>query len=151
MSTILERPIIILIAEDDKDDRLLIEEALTTNKLANTRYFVTNGQDLIDFLYNRGRYEDKEKYPRPGVILLDLNMPVKDGREALAEIKADHDLAHIPVIVLTTSKEEEDIFRTYNLGVTSFLTKPISFNTLIDVIMNLNKYWFEIVEFDEES
>jgi CheY-like chemotaxis protein len=146
-----ERPIVIIIAEDDEEDRLLVKEALETSKLANETHFVANGEELLDYLHNRNHYRDKEKYPRPGIILLDLNMPIKDGREALREIKADEDLSHIPVIVLTTSKEEEDIFKTYNLGVTSFLTKPVSFKELVNVILNLNKYWFEIVEYPSEQ
>ena len=108
--------------------------------------FVENGEELMDYLHNRGSFADKDKYPTPGLILLDLNMPKKDGREALKEIKSDEHLRVIPVVVLTTSKAEEDILRTYDLGVSSFITKPVTFAALVDVMRTLSKYWFEIVE-----
>jgi len=107
---------------------------------------VTGLNGLLDFLRRRGRYADPAAAPRPGLILLDLNMPRKDGREALAEIKADPDLRRIPVVVLTTSKAEEDIYRTYDLGVNSFITKPVTFEGLVSVMKALGQYWFEIVE-----
>lgn len=141
-----KRPIIILIADDDAEDRMLIKEALDESRLTNAVQFVENGEELMDYLHNRGNFTDKEKYPTPGLILLDLNMPKKDGREALKEIKADDHLRVLPVVVLTTSKAEEDILRTYNLGVSSFITKPVSFSSLVDVMKTLSKYWFEIVE-----
>ena len=140
------RPIIILIAEDDAEDRMLVKEALDESRLTNQMQFVENGEELMDYLHNRGKYADKQKYPTPGLILLDLNMPKKDGREALKEIKGDDHLRVIPVVVLTTSKAEEDILRTYDLGVSSFITKPVTFASLVDVMKTLSKYWFEIVE-----
>lgn len=140
------KPITILIADDDNDDRMLIKEALIESRLKNGLRFVEDGEQLMDYLLNRGEYKDKEKNPSPGLILLDLNMPKKDGREALREIKADPALRSIPVIVLTTSKAEEDIIKTYNLGVNSFITKPVSFSALVDIMKTLNKYWLEIVE-----
>ncbi|WP_299701396.1 response regulator [uncultured Pontibacter sp.] len=140
------RPIVILIADDDAEDRMLIKEALEENRLSNAIQFVENGEELMDYLHNRGRFNDKEKYQTPGLILLDLNMPKKDGREALKEIKADEHLRVLPVVVLTTSKAEEDILRTYDLGVSSFITKPVTFTALVDVMRTLSKYWFEIVE-----
>jgi CheY-like chemotaxis protein len=140
------RPIIILIADDDAEDRMLIKEALDENRLTNAVQFVENGEELMDYLHNRGKFTDKEKYQTPGLILLDLNMPKKDGREALKEIKADEHLRVLPVVVLTTSKAEEDILRTYDLGVSSFITKPVTFSSLVDVMRTLSKYWFEIVE-----
>jgi CheY-like chemotaxis protein len=140
------RPIVILIADDDAEDRMLIKEALDENRLSNAIQFVENGEELMDYLHNRGKYTDKEKYQTPGLILLDLNMPKKDGREALKEIKADDHLRVLPVVVLTTSKAEEDILRTYDLGVSSFITKPVTFTALVDVMRTLSKYWFEIVE-----
>ncbi|MBX0332330.1 response regulator [Pontibacter sp. HSC-14F20] len=140
------RPIVILIADDDAEDRMLIKEALDENRLSNAIQFVENGEELMDYLHNRGRFTDKEKYQTPGLILLDLNMPKKDGREALKEIKADEHLRVLPVVVLTTSKAEEDILRTYDLGVSSFITKPVTFSSLVDVMRTLSKYWFEIVE-----
>jgi len=140
------RPIIILIADDDAEDRMLVKEALDESRLTNQMQFVENGEELMDYLHNRGKYADKQKYPTPGLILLDLNMPKKDGREALKEIKGDDHLRVIPVVVLTTSKAEEDILRTYDLGVSSFITKPVTFASLVDVMKTLSKYWFEIVE-----
>ena len=140
------RPIVILIADDDAEDRMLIKEALDENRLSNAIQFVENGEELMDYLHNRGRFSDKDKYQTPGLILLDLNMPKKDGREALKEIKADEHLRVLPVVVLTTSKAEEDILRTYDLGVSSFITKPVTFTALVDVMKTLSKYWFEIVE-----
>ncbi|MGZ3703112.1 MAG: response regulator, partial [Bdellovibrionota bacterium] len=118
------RPISILVADDDADDRLMIRDALTENRLANGLNFVTDGEELMDYLLRKGKYSDPTNSPRPGLILLDLNMPRKDGREALKEIKANPNLRGIPVVVLTTSKAEEDVYRTYNLGVNSFITKP---------------------------
>lgn len=139
-------PIVILLADDDPDDRMLAKEALEESRLANRLLFVEDGEELIDYLYQRGSYADPEIAPRPGIILLDLNMPRKDGREALREIKADPQLRAIPVVVLTTSKAEEDIYRTYDLGVSSFITKPVTFEGLVEVMQALGKYWFEIVE-----
>lgn len=139
-------PITILIADDDEDDRFLAEEALGESRLANNLRFVTDGEDLMDYLKRRDRYAAEGSAPRPGLILLDLNMPRKDGREALAEIKADPELRRIPVVILTTSQAEEDIFRTYDLGANSFITKPVSFEGLVRVMRELQKYWIEIVE-----
>ena len=140
------RSIIILIADDDAEDRMLVKEALEESRLNNNIQFVENGEELLDYLHNRGKFTDKDQYPTPGLILLDLNMPKKDGREALKEIKTDDHLRMIPVVVLTTSKAEEDILRTYDLGVSSFITKPVTFSSLVDVMKTLSKYWFEIVE-----
>jgi CheY-like chemotaxis protein len=135
----------ILLADDDPDDRMLAQEALEENKLANDLHFVENGEELLDFLYQRGKFTP-ETAPRPGLILLDLNMPKKDGREALREIKADPNLRRIPIIVLTTSKTEEDIYKSYDLGVSSFITKPVTFDDLVQVTRQIGKYWFGIVE-----
>lgn len=136
---------VILMADDDPDDRMLAKEALAENKLANDLYFVENGEELLDYLYQRGKF-NSENAPRPGLILLDLNMPKMDGREALKEIKMDTKLRKIPVIVLTTSKAEEDIIRTYELGVNSFITKPVTFDELVEVTRQIGRYWFGIVE-----
>ena len=136
----------ILLADDDAEDRMLITDALKESRLKNNIQCVENGEELLDFLNNRNKYSDKSKFPLPGIILLDLNMPRKDGREALREIKADNRLRHIPIIILTTSKAEEDILKTYNIGVNSFITKPVSFNSMVETMKTLNKYWFEIVE-----
>ncbi len=140
------RPITILMADDDADDRLLTQEALEESRLANDLRFVEDGEELMDYLYRRDKYVDPNLSPRPGLILLDLNMPRKDGREALEEIKADPALRRIPVVVLTTSSVEEDIFRTYDLGASSFITKPVTFEGLIEVINTLGIYWLEVVE-----
>ena len=139
-------PITILIADDDPEDRMLVEDAFIESRLVNDLRFVEDGEELMDFLYRRGRYSDPVSSPRPGVILLDLNMPRKDGREALKEIKSDPRLRQIPVVVLTTSRTEEDIFRSYDLGVNSFITKPVTFVAMIELMKTLGKYWFEIVE-----
>lgn len=143
------RPIEILLADDDAEDRMLIMDALKESRLKNNIQCVENGEELIDFLYNKNKFSDKSKYTLPGIILLDLNMPKKDGREALKEIKADKNLRSIPIVILTTSKAEEDILKTYNLGVNSYITKPVSFSAMVDVMKTLNKYWFEIVELPE--
>lgn len=137
--------ITILMADDDDDDFLLTKKALAESKLANTLVRVSDGEELIDYLKQRGKYKGSET-PRPGMILLDLNMPKKDGREALKEIKADKELRDIPVVVFTTSKAEEDIFRTYQLGSNSFITKPVTFDKLVKVIAALGVYWFKIVK-----
>ena len=144
------KPITILMAEDDPDDQLLTEEAFSEALLANDLRFVEDGEELMDYLYRRGRYADASNSPHPGLILLDLNMPRKDGREALEEIKADPNLRRIPIVVLTTSKAEEDILRTYDLGVSGFITKPVEFESLVEVVKVLGKYWFEIVELPPE-
>ena len=144
-------PIVILLVDDDADDRMLARDALAESRLANDLREVEDGEQLLDYLQRRGKYADPAVSPRPGLILLDLNMPRKDGREALKEIKADPNLRHIPVVVLTTSKAEEDIYRTYNLGVSSFITKPVSFEGLVSVMRVLGKYWFEIVELPPEK
>lgn len=141
-----KRSIVILIADDDAEDRMLLKEALEENRLKNTIQFVENGEELMDYLYHKGRFADIEKYSTPGLILLDLNMPKKDGREALKEIKEDSHLRLIPVVVLTTSKAEEDILNTYDLGVSSYITKPVTFGSLVDTMKKLTQYWFEIVE-----
>jgi CheY-like chemotaxis protein len=138
-------PIVILMADDDADDRFLAEDALKEAKVNNHLRFVVDGEDLMDYLCNRGKYIDVAANPRPGLLLVDLNMPRKDGREAIAEIKKDPDLCRIPIVVLTTSKAEEDVLRTYELGVAGYVTKPVSFEGLVEVMKAIGKYWFEIV------
>ncbi len=144
-------PIVILMADDDEDDILLTQKALHQGKLLNKLYCVQDGEALLDYLFHRGAYTDAEKAPRPGIILLDLNMPKKDGREALKEIKAHSDVKDIPIVVFTTSKAEEDIYRSYKLGVNSFITKPVTFERLVEVMQTLGKYWFEIVTLPSEE
>jgi two-component system, response regulator len=138
----------ILLADDDEEDRELAREALQGSRLANEMKFVADGQDLLDYLRHEGRWSEEDS-PRPGIILLDLNMPKKDGREALQEIKADESLRRIPIVVLTTSKDEADVLATYDLGVSSFITKPVTFGGLVDVMKTWTQYWFEIVELSE--
>ncbi len=144
-------PIVILMADDDPDDRQLTREAFEEAKLANELKFVEDGVELLDYLHRRGKFADPASSPRPGLILLDLNMPRKDGREALAEIKTDPILRRIRVVVLTTSKAEEDILRSYNLSAASYITKPVTFEALVDVIRTLGKYWLEIVELPDNG
>lgn len=141
--------IIILMADDDPDDRLLTRDAFLENKLQNTLLFVNDGVELMDYLLQRGAY-NSENAPRPGLILLDLNMPKMDGREALSEIKQHPDLKRIPVVILTTSKADEDILESYNLGVNSFICKPVSFNRLVEVTARLGEYWLQIVKLPSE-
>ena len=134
-------------ADDDEDDRLLTQEALEENRITSDQLrFVEDGQELIDYLLHEGKYSEVSSAPRPDLILLDLNMPRKDGREALKEIKEHPDLRQIPIVVLTTSKADEDILRTYNLGVSSFITKPVDFQSMVKIMKTLGDYWFEIVE-----
>jgi CheY-like chemotaxis protein len=140
------KPITILMADDDEEDLLLSRSALEACRLANDLHCVRNGEELLDYLYRRGEYAELASSPRPGLILLDLNMPRKDGREALQEIKADPEFRHIPIVILTTSKAEEDIYRTYDLGANSYITKPVTFNSLVEVMQSLGRYWFEIVD-----
>ena len=139
------KPITIVLADDDPDDRLLASEAMAESLLANSLVTVEDGRQLLDYLQCEGEWAGREP-GHPGLILLDLNMPRMDGRQALAEIKADPDLRRIPVVVLTTSKAEEDILRTYELGVNSFITKPVTFEGLVTVMRELGRYWLEIVE-----
>jgi CheY-like chemotaxis protein len=132
-------------ADDDADDRLLAKDALAECRLPNELHFVENGEDLLDYLKSRGKYAGAP-HPRPGLILLDLNMPRKDGREALRELKLDPDLRKIPVVVLTTSKADTDISKIYELGANSFIAKPVTFDSLVNVMKIISNYWLGIVE-----
>ncbi|MBA1145767.1 response regulator [Ectothiorhodospiraceae bacterium WFHF3C12] len=140
------QPIPILMAEDDPEDRLLTREAFREGRLANPLFFVEDGEALMDYLRRRGSYADEALYPFPGVVLLDLNMPRKDGRTCLAEIKRDPGLRHLPVVVLTTSAQEEEVVRSYDLGANSFVSKPVDFNKLVGIVQTFGCYWFSIVE-----
>ncbi len=140
-----ERPIAILVADDDADDRMLMKDALVESRLADELTFVEDGEQLLDYLHRRGEYADPAVSPRPGLILLDLNMPRKDGRETLREIKSDTSLRSIPVVVLTTSSDEEDIISSYDLGASSYIVKPETFEELLAAAQILRKYWFEVV------
>jgi CheY-like chemotaxis protein len=139
-------PIVILMADDDPDDRMFAREALEESRVVNELRFVEDGEELLEYLNRTGRYVEPGSAPRPGVILLDLNMPRKDGREALAEIKGHPSLRRIPIVILTTSRSEEDIVHSYDLGVNSFITKPVTFEGLVEVMKALGRYWIEIVE-----
>jgi CheY-like chemotaxis protein len=143
--------IVILLADDDEEDRMLACDALTESRLSNDIYCANDGEDLMDYLHRRGKYSPPAKAPRPGLILLDLNMPKKDGREALREIKADPHLRQIPVVVMTTSKTHDDIFQSYDSGASSFISKPVTFDGLIDVMKGLGRYWFEIIDLPKEE
>ncbi len=141
-----KQSVAILMADDDADDRFLAADALREARVHNRINFVTNGEELMDYLMRRGAYADDEKYPLPGLILLDLNMPRMDGREALKEMKQNARLKRIPVVVLTTSQAEEDVLRSYDLGVSGYITKPVSFEGLIEVMRAIGRYWIDIVE-----
>ncbi|MFB9887751.1 response regulator [Balneatrix alpica] len=139
----------ILVAEDDPDDRLLIREAFEECRIANHIDFVQDGQELLDYLLGQGKYS--EPASPPGIILLDLNMPRKDGREVLQELKHHPQLRTLPVIVLTTSKSEEDIAQSYLKGVSGFIVKPVTFKGLVDVLKGVGEYWLEIVELPQRT
>jgi CheY-like chemotaxis protein len=137
---------LILIADDDEDDRMFTKEAFDENFEKNEIRFVNDGVELLDYLRRKNKYANPALSPRPSIILLDLNMPKMDGREALREIKSDPKLRTIPVVILTTSKAEHDIVKTYDLGVNCFITKPVSFTAFLEVTRTLGHYWFDIVK-----
>lgn len=139
------RPITILMADDDEDDRDLARDALEGTRLGERMEFVIDGQDLIDYLRHDGPHAEAAT-PRPSIILLDFNMPRKDGREALAELKADESLRQIPVVILTTSSDEVDVQNAYALGASSYITKPVTHGQLIEVMQTVARYWSEVVE-----
>jgi CheY-like chemotaxis protein len=134
----------ILMADDDGEDCTLLREALRETGRDCTLHFVHNGEELFDYLCRRGEYADAPQSPRPDLILLDLKMPRKDGRETLRELKADGRWRQIPVVVLTTSTAHDDIEDCYSLGVNSYVTKPATYRKLVELIESLTKYWFEV-------
>ncbi|WP_404340974.1 response regulator [Pseudoalteromonas mariniglutinosa] len=140
------KPITILMADDDEDDRLLTQDALAESRVLNELFFVEDGVELLEYLERKGKFSDKTLSPRPGLILLDLNMPRMDGREALQAIKSNQALKGIPVVILTTSKQEEDMIKGYDLGAASYITKPVTFDGLVELMKTLGKYWVEFVE-----
>ncbi len=146
----MNKNITILMADDDEDDRLMARDAFELNRLHNELFFVKDGVELLEYLRYEGDYSDPASAPRPGLILLDLNMPRMDGREALKEIKSDSNLRSIPIVILTTSSAEEDIIKSYDLGVNSFITKPVTFQGLAEIIKQTGVYWFEIVNLPEK-
>lgn len=139
------RAITILMADDDEEDRDLARDALQGTRLGERMDFVIDGQDLIDYLRHDGPYTEAAT-PRPSIILLDLNMPRKDGREALAELKADESLRRIPVVILTTSGDDVDVQNAYALGASSYITKPVTHGKLVEVMQMVARYWSEVVE-----
>ena len=143
-------PIRIVVADDDADDRGMIKEAFEESKLGNPVDFVEDGMQLMEYLRREGKYQHLAGQPYPGFVLLDLNMPRKDGRTALKEIKESAELHRIPIVILTTSKAEEDIIKTYNLGVNSFICKPVSFDKLVEIVKTVGHYWIEIVALPPE-
>jgi len=145
MNSDKERPAIILLAEDDPGDQELTRRALAEGKIKNELHIVENGEEALDYLFRRGKYTDPQSSPWPDLFLLDLNMPKIDGRRLLQELKEAKDLPHLVTVVLTTSSQEEDILRSYDLGVKSFITKPVDFQQFIDLIQNLENYWFQVV------
>lgn len=140
----MEKTIKILMADDDADDRFFAKEAFEENKLANQLQFVENGEELMQYLLHEGIYT-AENAPVPDIILLDINMPKKNGIQALKEIKAHESLKNIPIVMLTTSNSDEDIANCYSLGANSYITKPVTFEGLVDVLKSLSNYWFKIV------
>lgn len=140
------KSVVILMADDDADDRLLTKDALQECGMAENLHFVENGEELLDYLQHRGKYDGQQPHPRPGLILLDLNMPRKDGRDALREIKNNPALRRIPVIVLTTSNADTDIERSYELGANSFISKPVTFDSLVSIMRTIGQYWIETTE-----
>jgi len=140
------KPNVIIMAEDDADDRLLVKDALEECQWNADLRFVENGEELLDYLLRQGKYKRAEESPRPRLILLDLNMPKKDGREVLRDIRANADLRRIPVVVLTTSKADTDIERTYELGANSYIAKPVQFDGLVNLMRMISQYWFKTVE-----
>ncbi|MGD8892702.1 MAG: response regulator [Desulfobacterales bacterium] len=145
MVATLKRPAIILLAEDDLGDQELTKRALEEGKVENELYIVKDGEEALDYLFRRGSYTDPETSPRPDLFLLDLNMPKLDGRQVLEQIRSIYELRNIRVVVLTTSRQEEDITRSYDLGVHSYITKPVDLDQFFNVIRTLEEYWFQIV------
>lgn len=150
MSSERSKTAIILLVEDDPEDQKLTRRALKTSKLRNDLFVVGDGEQALDFLHHRAEFADPAASPRPDLILLDLNMPKIDGRAVLQHIKREPDLRSIPVVVLTTSSQEEDILRSYQLGVNSYITKPVSMDGFIKAIVDLERYWFDLVVLPNE-
>ncbi len=139
------RAAMVLLVEDSPADQVATQRAFKKSRLLNDLHIVDDGEQALDFLYHRGEYAPPKNQPRPDLILLDLNLPRVDGRQVLATIKQDDELKTIPVVVLTTSAAEEDVVRSYGLGVNSFVTKPVNMQSFVDTIQTLHSYWFQIV------
>ena len=147
----MRKEIPILLVEDDEDDVRLVERAFSKGKIANRLYCVRDGEEAMEFLRGTGRYANRADAPRPGLILLDLNMPRMNGREVLAKIKEDESLRSIPVVILTTSDSQKDILESYDHGANTFITKPVEFSKFLDAIIVLGKYWLSIAEVPNTS
>jgi CheY-like chemotaxis protein len=145
------KPITILMADDAPGDRMLAAEALKDARLLNEVRFVENGEELMDYLLVRGKYAPPASAPRPGLILLDLNMPRKDGRAVLKEIKNHPTLHNIPVAILTASEDDADVYRSYDLGVKSYIVKPVTFEAIVDTLQTLERHWFQVVELPDDN
>lgn len=140
----------VLLVEDDEDDVRLTQRAFIKGKIMNKLYVVNDGEEAMDFLEHRGRYTDPQNAPEPGVILLDLNMPRMDGREVLKEIKSSEKLRHIPVVILTTSSQENDVCNCYEYGANTFITKPVEFDKFLKAVVSLGEYWLDIARLPAE-
>ncbi len=141
----------ILMAEDDREDQLIVRKAMREAQLSNLLICVNNGEELLDYLHRRPPFNDDVKYPFPRLILLDMNMPGKDGRQALKEIRESPAFGHIPVVVLSTSSEEEEIWRGYKLGANSYICKPFSFDKMVSIMRSIGSYWFNLVEAPDDE
>jgi len=137
------KPIVVLLVEDDPGDELMTREAFEENKVRNELHVARDGEDALDFVYQRNEHVEA---PRPDLILLDLNLPKYDGREVLAQIKQDPELRSIPVVVLTTSQAEEDVLRSYHLHANAYVTKPVDFNRFIDVVRQIDNFFVSVVK-----
>ncbi|ANQ49708.2 response regulator [Flammeovirga sp. MY04] len=138
-------PMNIICAEDDPDDRMMTQEAFDECELKGDLTFVENGEELMSYLNRNNQFQELENQCLPDLILLDLNMPKKDGKDCICEIKKDPTLKKIPIVVLTTSNDEDDILKTYNLGVSSYITKPVQFDAMVDIFKTIHQYWFNTV------
>ena len=143
-------PVKVLLADDDPEDRQLTQNAFIENRLVNELDCVEDGEELMEYLHRRGRYSKLQNVPLPQLILLDLKMPRKDGYEALKEIRADPDLRRIPIVILSTSAAEGDIQLSYDLGANSYVTKPATFESLMELVKIINHYWFEVVKVPQD-
>jgi CheY-like chemotaxis protein len=151
MTSSSQHRILILMADDDEEDQMFAQDAFEESGLPHDLQFVDDGEALVDYLNTSINAADQSHTPLPDLILLDLNMPKKDGREALREIKANPQLRHIPVVVLTTSSLDCDIYRSYDIGANSYITKPVTFESLVDILNTLGKYWFSVVQLPREG
>ena len=145
------KPVPIVLAEDDEDDQLIVRRAFKKARFRSPLHIVDDGQELMRYLRAEGEYSNRSEYPMPGLILLDLNMPVMSGEDALAAIKADKDLQHIPVVILTTTDDQTGVNRCYELGASTFITKPVTFAGFLEVVSELQLYWFSLVDLPDDQ